>query len=92
MEKLSIQVCKTFIALATGVHRNGPELSKNHHKDTIKALTESNALVSVPGCPRHDLHRLRVLDDLLEEVRPQRGLPQHDVRGHQPPSELSPKN
>ena len=37
---------------------------------------------SVPRRPRDDLHRLRFLDDLPEEVRPLRGLAQHDVRGH----------
>ena len=28
--------------------------------------------LSVPGCPRHDLRRFRLLDDVLEEVRLQR--------------------
>ncbi len=45
-------------------------------------------LSSVSGCPRHDLYRLRLPHDLPEEVRPQRCFPQHDVRCHQPSSEI----
>ncbi|XP_046633826.1 uncharacterized protein LOC124313126 [Daphnia pulicaria] len=41
-------------------------------------------LTNVPGCPRHDVHRFRLLDDLFEEVRLQRSGCLFSDRRHRP--------
>ena len=45
-------------------------------------LTQLPSSCSVPGRARDDLHRVRLPDDLPEEVRPLGRLAQHAHRGH----------
>ena len=51
-----------------------------HLANSIKHILINVPLFSVPGCPRDDLHWLRLPHDFPQEIRTLSRLAQHDVR------------